>query len=55
MIQKVLQSGTTVTTKWDGFFYYKMGQFYDKVGRVLQSGTMITKWSLTHEIIHNFL
>ena len=35
-------------TKWDG--HYKVGEFYYKVGQVLQSGTVITKWSLTQTI-----
>ena len=44
--QKSLQTGTgfgyQVITRWDNQ-YYKVGQFYCKVGRVLQSGTIITK------------
>ena len=51
--QTLIQSGTAfVITKWDDFItkwdgYYKVGRFYYKVGRVLQSGTIITKWALT--------
>ena len=38
--------------KWDGFItnwdgYYKAGWFYYKERRVIQSGTIITKWALT--------
>ena len=57
--QTLLQSGTTfVITKWDDFItkwdgYYKVGQFYYKVGQVLQSGTIITKWALTKAIHKN--
>ena len=32
-------------TKWDR--YYKLGQFYCKMGQVLQGGTIITEWALT--------
>ena len=51
MEQLVLQSGTgCIITKWDSFItgdtYYKVGQFYLKVGRVLQSETIMKKWSL---------
>ena len=51
----LLQSGTAfVITKWDDFItkwngYYKVGRLYYKVGQVLQSGTIITKWALTYE------
>ena len=53
----LLQSGTAfVITKWDDFItkwdgYYKVGRFYYKVGQVLQSGTIITKWALTALIL----
>ena len=57
----LLQSGTDfIITKWDSFCYYKMGRFYFKVGRVLQSGTIllqsgtgITKWDDYYKVGFN--
>ena len=42
----VLQSGTgCIVTKYDNFI--TKWDVYYKVGRILQSGSIITKWSLT--------
>ena len=41
----LLQSGARFITKWGR--YYKVGQNYYKVGQVLQSGAIITKWGIT--------
>ena len=42
----LLQSGAGFITKWGS--YYKVGQFYYKVGQLLQSGAIITKWGITY-------
>ena len=54
-ISSLLQSATSVITKCDSFFYYKVRQlfyykvrqFYYKVRQVLQSATIITKCDST--------
>ena len=54
----LLQSGMTSIIKWDGLYHYKVGQFYYKVGqfyfkvvRLLQSEPIITKRSLTQNLL----
>ena len=46
-LEKLLQSGTEVVTKWDSFFVTKWDGSCYKVGQVLQSVTIVTKWALT--------